>query len=53
MLAAFEEADLFARVTGYLSDVDIGDHVKAGQVLAVIDIPYVDGPLLARCFAVL
>jgi RND family efflux transporter MFP subunit len=40
-LAAFEEADLFAKVTGYLSDVrvDIGDHVKAGQVLAVIDIP--------------
>jgi len=41
MLAAFEKADLFAKVTGYLSDVrvDIGDHVKAGQVLAVIDIP--------------
>ena len=40
-LAAFEKADLFAKVTGYLSDVrvDIGDHVKAGQVLAVIDIP--------------
>jgi RND family efflux transporter MFP subunit len=40
-LAAFEEADLFAKVGGYLSDVrvDIGDHVKAGQVLAVIDIP--------------
>src|SRR3984885_3316359 len=40
-LDAFEEADLFAKVSGYLSDVrvDIGDHVKAGQVLAVIDIP--------------
>jgi RND family efflux transporter MFP subunit len=40
-LAAFEKADLFAKVTGYLSDVrvDIGDHVKAGQVLAVIEIP--------------
>jgi RND family efflux transporter MFP subunit len=40
-LAAFEEADLFAKVSGYLSDVrvDIGDHVKAGQVLAVIDVP--------------
>src|SRR4051794_28404209 len=37
-LEAFEEADLFAKVSGYLSDVrvDIGDHVKAGQVLAVI-----------------
>jgi RND family efflux transporter MFP subunit len=40
-LEAFETADLFAKVTGYLTDVrvDIGDHVKAGQVLAVIDIP--------------
>src|SRR5258708_37904034 len=40
-LAAFEEADLFAKVSGYLSDVrvDIGDHEKAGQVLAVIDGP--------------
>src|SRR3981081_1308137 len=38
-LEAFEDADLFAKVSGYLSDVrvDIGDHVKAGQVLAVID----------------
>jgi RND family efflux transporter MFP subunit len=40
-LEAFEEADLFAKVSGYLSDVrvDIGDHVKAGQLLAVIDDP--------------
>src|ERR1700745_3609900 len=40
-LEAFEETDLFAKVSGYLSDVrvDIGDHVQAGQVLAVIDVP--------------
>jgi RND family efflux transporter MFP subunit len=40
-LEAFEEADLFAKISGYLSEVrvDIGDHVKAGQVLAVIDVP--------------
>jgi len=40
-LEAFEQADLFAKVSGYLSDVrvDIGDHVKAGQLLAVIDVP--------------
>jgi RND family efflux transporter MFP subunit len=40
-LEAFEETDLFAKVSGYLSDVhvDIGDHVKAGQVLAIIDVP--------------
>src|SRR5260370_688940 len=40
-LEAFEEADLFAKVSGYVSDVrvDIGDHVKAGEVLGVIDVP--------------
>src|SRR3981081_3113052 len=40
-LEAFEETDLFAKVSGYLSDVrvDIGDHVKAGLVLAVISVP--------------
>jgi multidrug efflux pump subunit AcrA (membrane-fusion protein) len=45
-LAAFE-ADLFAKVSGYLSDVrvDIGDHVKAGQVLAVIEIPEMEQEL--------
>src|SRR6266851_992947 len=46
-LEAFEESDLFAKVSGYLSDVrvDIGDHVKAGQVLAVIDIPEMEQEL--------
>src|SRR3979490_1214313 len=46
-LEAFEEADLFAKVSGYLSDVrvDIGDHVKAGQVLAVIDDPEMEQEL--------
>jgi len=36
-----KKPDLFAKVSGYLSDVrvDIGDHVKAGEVLAVIDVP--------------
>src|SRR5258705_11332897 len=39
-LEAFEEVDLFAKVSGYLSDVrvDIGDHVKAGLVPAAIGI---------------
>src|SRR6266480_1191840 len=46
-LEAFEEVDLFAKVSGYLSDVrvDIGDHVKAGQVLAVIDVPEMEKEL--------
>jgi RND family efflux transporter MFP subunit len=46
-LAPFEVADLFAKVTGYVADVrvDIGDHVKAGQVLAVIDLPEMEKQL--------
>jgi RND family efflux transporter MFP subunit len=46
-LEAFEETDLFAKISGYLSDVrvDIGDHVKAGQVLAVIDVPEMEQEL--------
>jgi RND family efflux transporter MFP subunit len=46
-LEAFEDTDLFAKVSGYLSDVrvDIGDHVKAGQVLAVIDVPEMEQEL--------
>jgi len=37
----FQEADLFAKVSGYLAKlhVDYGDRVKAGQVLAEIDDP--------------
>src|SRR6201997_684742 len=46
-LEAFEDTDLFAKVSGYLSDVrvDIGDHVKAGQVLAVISVPEMEDEL--------
>jgi RND family efflux transporter MFP subunit len=38
---AFEKAELYAKVSGYLKtlSVDIGDHVKEGQVLAEIDNP--------------
>ena len=44
---AFEEADLLAKISGYLSDVrvDIGDHVRAGQILAVIDVPETESEL--------
>src|SRR5262249_39393538 len=40
---AFESADLYAKVSGYLDrqDVDIGSLVKKGQVLARIDVPEV------------
>jgi len=46
-LQALQEAAVYARTTGYLSKfmVDIGDPVKAGQTLAVIDTPEVDQQL--------
>ncbi len=38
---AFYEAEVHAKVSGYLKSVeaDIGDAVKAGQTLAVVDVP--------------
>ena len=41
---AFEQADIYARASGYVlkRNVDIGDHVKAGQLLAEITAPEVD-----------
>jgi multidrug efflux pump subunit AcrA (membrane-fusion protein) len=42
--SALTEAYLYARANGYLRTryVDIGDHVKKGQLLAVIDAPDLD-----------
>jgi RND family efflux transporter MFP subunit len=44
---AFVEAPIFARASGYLKkwDVDIGQHVDAGQLLAEIDTPELDQQL--------
>jgi RND family efflux transporter MFP subunit len=41
---AFEQANIYARASGYLEKrfVDIGDHVKAGQLLATITAPEVE-----------
>jgi RND family efflux transporter MFP subunit len=40
-MEAFETADLYPKISGYVTEVrvDIGDKVKAGQVLAVIFLP--------------
>src|SRR6202008_2177555 len=42
--AAFAAANIFARATGYIvkRNVDIGDHVKAGEVLAQLAVPELD-----------
>jgi len=40
-LEAFNNAPIHARISGYLKNwyVDIGSHVKAGQLMAEIDVP--------------
>ncbi len=47
--AAWYETTLYARVNGYVAtwQVDIGDHVAKGQVLATIETPEVDAELQA------
>jgi RND family efflux transporter MFP subunit len=47
--AAWYETTIYARVNGYVAKwlVDIGDHVKKGQVLATIDTPELDAELEA------
>lgn len=44
---AYVEAPIYARASGYLKkwDVDIGQHVEAGQLLAEIDTPELDQQL--------
>ncbi|MGB0037026.1 MAG: efflux RND transporter periplasmic adaptor subunit [Candidatus Acidiferrales bacterium] len=46
-IQAFTDAPIYARTSGYLKKwyVDIGAHVKAGQLLAEIDTPEVDQQL--------
>ncbi len=47
--AAWYETTIYARVSGYVAKwmVDIGDHVKKGQVLALIETPELDAELSA------
>ena len=44
-----EQADLYAKVAGYVTEVavDIGDHVKAGQVLATTENPELESEIVA------
>jgi RND family efflux transporter MFP subunit len=48
MLQAYDESPVYARVNGYVSKwfTDIGTHVQAGQLLALIDAPQVDQQLV-------
>jgi len=43
----YQEVDLHAKVSGYIRkiNVDIGDRVKQGQVLAVLEVPELDAQL--------
>jgi RND family efflux transporter MFP subunit len=47
--AAWHASTIYARVDGYVGNwfVDIGDHVHAGQVLALIETPELDAELAA------
>src|SRR5258708_4777634 len=42
--AAFADANIYARATGYIEkrNVDIGDHVKSGDLLAQLAVPELD-----------
>jgi RND family efflux transporter, MFP subunit len=43
----FQEVDVHAKVAGYIRKiyVDVGDHVKAGQTLAVLEVPELSAQL--------
>jgi RND family efflux transporter MFP subunit len=47
--SAWFETTIYARVNGYVAKwlVDIGDHVKKGQILAIIETPELDAELQA------
>lgn len=46
-LQPFQQIDLHAKVAGYVRSirVDVGDHVKAGDVIAILEIPELDDDL--------
>ena len=46
-LVPFQEIDVYAKESGYIKklDVDYGTHVKAGQVMAILEIPELQAQL--------
>jgi RND family efflux transporter MFP subunit len=46
-LVPFQEIDVYAKESGYINDlkVDYGTHVKAGQVMAILEIPELQAQL--------
>ena len=46
-LVPFQEIDVYAKESGYVKnlDVDYGTHVKAGQIMAVLEIPELEAQL--------
>ncbi|HEY3618380.1 MAG TPA: biotin/lipoyl-binding protein, partial [Candidatus Sulfotelmatobacter sp.] len=46
-LVPFQEIDVFAKQSGYVNKlmVDYGTHVKAGQVMAILEIPELEAQL--------
>lgn len=46
-LVPFQEIDVYAKESGYIKDlkVDYGTHVKAGQIMAILEIPELEAQL--------
>jgi RND family efflux transporter MFP subunit len=44
----YQEVDVHAKVAGYIRNiyVDVGDHVKAGQVLAILEVPELNAQVM-------
>jgi RND family efflux transporter MFP subunit len=50
----FQEVDVHAKVAGYIRKiyVDVGDHVKTGQTLAVLEVPELNAEVMGAAAAV-
>jgi multidrug efflux pump subunit AcrA (membrane-fusion protein) len=48
---AYQQVDVHAKVTGYIRKiyVDVGDHVKTGQTLAVLEVPELSAEVAGQC----